>query len=97
MSLQLSVILMSLCPGTQLLSCNDHMITLHEVVLGPQLQLRQLVTLPVPGPAIQRHLCDLTSVVWADNGEAVLLIFDANPRFIKVEGGNPFFRVRLLL
>lgn len=73
------------------------MITLHEIVLGPQIQLRQLVTLPIPGPAIQRHLCDLTSVVWADDGGAVLLIFNANRLINKVEGSTPFIHVCLLL
>ena len=80
-----------LCPGTQLLSCDGHLITLYGVVLDPHLQLRQLVTLPV-------CRLNLTSVIWADDGETVLLIFDAKGR--KVEGSNasnPLIRVRLLL
>lgn len=61
--------LLHVVTGTQLITGDKHSISLHEIVLGPPLHLRLVVTHPHPG---QRHLVNYAPIIWADDGAAVM-------------------------
>ena len=54
-------------------------ISLHELVLGPQLHLRMLIKIPVPWAAAGYHWTETLTVTWADDGAAVLLSLVRRP------------------
>ena len=61
------------CPGTHLVFSDSHTIVLHELVLKPEPQLRQLVTHPSPCRDMRSHRGAISAAHWADGGGTVFL------------------------
>lgn len=63
---------MSMHSGTQLISIDSHTMTLYELVLGADPQLRQLFIHLSPGCTMQSHKGTITAT-WTDDGGTVIL------------------------
>ena len=57
--------------------------------MDPQLQLRQLAMLPSPERTAKHHVYKFESATWADNGQYVLLIMDAEALDDPMVEGSP--------